>query len=124
MVIGFQTGLTQSGLASGAAVDFTGIGVYSTQILGYVETALENTNDGSGSGLLSGASGQQVLQGDVNEIKLLLCHDGGVGAAVDTAIVLYNEGSSSEADFSGELSLLALIDGVTVSDLTHDNFYG
>ena len=29
-----------------------------------------------------------------------------------------------EADFSGELSLLAIVQGITVSDLTHDNFYG
>ena len=89
-----------------------------------METALENTNDGSGSGLFSGETGASVIAGDVNEVKLLLVTDGGSGSEEDTAVVLYNEGSNSESDFANELSLLALFDGVSASALVHDNFYG
>ena len=57
-------------------------------------------------------------------MKLSYClNDAGVGRRL-ILLVLYNEGASSEADFSGELSLLAIVQGITVSDLTHDNFYG
>ena len=124
LVIGFQTGVTQNGLSDGAKIDFTAVGISSIQILAHIETSLENKNDGGGSGYLSGSSGQQVLQGDANEIKILLFDDGGTGVEKDTAVVLYQEGGVAESDFSGELSILALIDGVGVSALTHDNFYG
>ena len=88
--------------------------------------SLENTNDGSGggNGLLSGASGAQVTQGDINESKLLLFTDGGSGSAQDVAMVLYEEGSASEANFNTELTLASVLKSVDIATLTHDNFWG
>ena len=94
--------------------------------MGAIETSLENTNDGSGggNGLLSGASGAQVTQGDINESKLLLFTDGGSGSAQDVAMVLYEEGSASEANFNTELTLASVLKSVDIATLTHDNFWG
>ena len=124
LVIGFTTAVTQNGLTSGSSIDFTGIGVSSSQIVGAIEMSLENTNAGSGNGLLSGVSGTQVIQGDINETKLLLFTDGGSGSAEDVAIIRYSEGSTSETDFSGELTLTSVLQSVDISTLTHENFFG
>ena len=121
LVIGFTTAVTQNGLSSGSSIDFTGIGVSSSQIVGAIEMSLENTNAGSGNGLLSGVSGTQVMQGDINETKLLLFTDGGSGSAEDVAIIRYSEGSTSETDFSGELTLTNVLQSVDISTLTHEN---
>ena len=126
LVVGFTTAVTVTGQAGGTAIDFTGAGISSSQILGAIETSLENTNDGSGggNGLLSGASGAQVTQGDINESKLLLFTDGGSGSAQDVAMVLYEEGSASEANFNTELTLASVLKSVDIATLTHDNFWG
>ena len=77
-----------------------------------------------GNGLLSGSSSAQVTQGDINESKLLLFTDGGSGAAQDVAMVLYDEGSASEANFNTELVLASVLKSVDIAALTHDNFWG
>ena len=126
LVVGFTTAVTSTGQAGGTAIDFTGAGISSSMILGAIETSLENANDGSGggNGLLSGASGAQVTQGDISESKLLLFTDGGSGTAQDVAMVLYEEGSASEANFNTELTLASVLKSVDISTLTHDNFWG
>ena len=124
LVITFNTAVTQNGLTSGSTIDFTGAGVSSSQILGAIETSLENKNDGSGSGLLSGSSNQQVLQANSNVSQLLLFTDGGSGSNEDVALVLYNESSSSDLDYGGELTLTNIIKGIDITTLTHDNFWG
>ena len=126
LVVGFTSAVTVNGQSGGTAIDFTGAGISSSQILSAIETSLENTNDGSGggNGLLSGASGAQVIQGDINESKLLLFTDGGSGTAQDVAMVLYDEGSASEANFNTELVLASVLKSVDITALTHDNFYG
>ena len=93
--------------------------------MGAIETSLENANDGSGSGngLLSGAAAQ-VTEGDVNESKLLLFTDGGTGSDQDVAMVIYDEGGTSEANFNTELTLASVLKSVDISALTHDNFWG
>ena len=108
LVIGFSTAVTQNGLSSGTAIDFTGAGISSSQIIGAIETSLENSNAGSGAGLLSGTGGA-VSHGDINEAKLLLFTDGGSGANEDVAMVIYNEGGSAEGDYSGELTLANIL---------------
>ena len=126
LVVGFTTAVTVNGQSGGTAIDFTGAGISSSQILSAIETSLENTNDGSGggNGLLSGSSSAQVTQGDINESKLLLFTDGGSGAAQDVAMVLYDEGSASEANFNTELVLASVLKSVDIAALTHDNFWG
>ena len=126
LVVGFTTAVTVNGQSGGTAIDFTGAGISSSQILSAIETSLENTNDGSGggTGLLSGSSSAQVTQGDINESKLLLFTDGGSGAAQDVAMVLYDEGSASEANFNTELVLASVLKSVDIAALTHDNFWG
>ena len=124
LVIGFNTAVTQNGLSSGTTIDFTGAGVSSSIILGAIESSLENTNSGSGSGLLSGASGAQVIQGGTDETKFLLFTDGGSGAAEDVAVVLYDEGNEVEQDFNSELTLTGVLKSVDIATLTHDNFWG
>lgn len=128
LVVGFTTAVTKNGLASGSgglSIDFTGAGVSSSIILGAIETSLENANDGSGSGngLLSGAAAQ-VTEGDVNESKLLLFTDGGTSSDQDIAMVIYDEGGTSEANFNTELTLASVLKSVDISALTHDNFWG
>ena len=39
-------------------------------------------------------------------------------------MVIYNEGGSSEADYSGELTLASILESTNISTLTHDNFWG
>ena len=123
LVIGFSTAVTQNGLSSGTAINFTGAGISSSQIIGAIETSLENSNAGSGTGLLSGTGGA-VSHGDINEAKILLFTDGGSGANEDVAMVIYNEGGSAEGDYSGELTLANILESTTISTLTHDNFWG
>ena len=65
-----------------------------------------------------------MLQGDANETKILLFSDGGSGSSQDIAIVLYDEGSSAEAEFNTELVLASVLKSVDISNLTHDNFWG
>ena len=45
-------------------------------------------------------------------------------AAQDVAMVLYDEGSASEANFNTELVLASVLKSVDITALTHDNFYG
>ena len=39
-------------------------------------------------------------------------------------MVLYNEGSASEANFNTELVLASVLKSVDIAALTHDNFFG
>ena len=123
LVVTFNTAVTQNGLSSGTAIDFTGAGITSSQIIGAIESSLENANSGSGNGLLSGAAAK-VSPGDANETKLLLFTDGGSGSAEDVAMVYYNEGGLVEQSYSGELTLTHVIKSIDISTLTHDNFWG
>ena len=45
-------------------------------------------------------------------------------AAQDVAMVLYDEGSASEANFNTELVLASVLKSVDIAALTHDNFWG
>ena len=124
IVVGFDTAVTLNGLSSGTLIDFTGAGISSSQIIGAIETSLENTNDGSGNGLLSGSSGARVANAGASESRLLLFTDGGSGAAEDVAMVIYSEGSSADSDYSSELTLTNVLKSVDLTILTHDNFFG
>ena len=73
---------------------------------------------------MSGQTGGNVVSSNINVKKFLLFTDGGAGANEDIAIVLYQEGSSYEADFSGELTLTNILKSVDMDNLTHDNFWG
>ena len=110
-------------MSSGTSIDFTGAGISSSQIISAIETSLENSNAGSGSGLLSG-TGTGVFHGDGNESKILLFTDGGSGSNEDVAMVIYTEGATSDMDFSGELTLANILESTSLTTLTHDNFWG
>ena len=73
-----------------------------SQITTAVETLLESTNSSTN---LTGSSAQ-VTQGSANTDSLLIFYDNDE----DAVIVRYQEGSTSEADFSGELSVVAIFD--------------
>ena len=126
LIIGFSTAVTQNGLATGSAIDFTGAGISSSMILSAIQSSLENSNDGSGSsnGLLSGSSASRVINDGVNETKILLFTDGGSGSAEDVAVVLYSEGGTADQSFTNELTLTNLLKSTDISTLTHDNFWG
>jgi len=83
-----------------------------SQITTAVEALLESTD---ASANLSGSSAQ-VTQGAANTDSLLIFYDNDE----DAVIIRYQEGATSEADFSGELSVLAIFDdpgGSTFDDV-------
>ncbi|MBT6529367.1 MAG: hypothetical protein HOK99_00440 [Betaproteobacteria bacterium] len=71
-----------------------------SQIITTAETLLESTDASSN---LTGSS-NQVIQGAANTDALLIFYDAGENAT----IIRYQEGATSEADFSGELSVVAI----------------
>ena len=73
-----------------------------SQIITAAETLLESTDASSN---LTGSS-NQVTQGAANTDSLLIFYDAGENAT----IIRYQEGATSEADFSGELSVVAIFD--------------
>ncbi|MAL61952.1 MAG: hypothetical protein CL563_02990, partial [Alphaproteobacteria bacterium] len=73
-----------------------------SQITTAVEALLESTNS---SNNLTGSSAQ-VAQGNANTDSLLIFYDNDE----DAVIIRYQEGSTSEADFNGELSVVAIFD--------------
>lgn len=81
-------------------------------ILANVEAALENTSDGGGVGIVSRVNGSGVTNGAAGTDIVFLLDDGGG----DTAVIRYQEGGSAEADYAGELTLLAVITGNTGGD--------
>ena len=98
--------------ATKLSIDITGS--TSAQITNAVEALLESTNS---SNNLTGVS-SQVNPGAANSDTLLVFHE----ADNDAVIVRYQEGSTSEADFSGELSVVAIFDSLshTGSNLFED----
>ena len=81
-----------------------------SQITTAVEALLESTNSSTN---LTGSSAQ-VTQGAANTDSLLVFYDNSEQAA----IIRYQEGSTSEADFSGELSVVAIFDDILGSGVT------
>ncbi|MFP6716714.1 MAG: hypothetical protein VCB82_04340, partial [Alphaproteobacteria bacterium] len=80
---------------------------FTTSTAGEIESAIEALLESTDSNSnLTGLSAQ-VTQGATNTDCLLLFVD---TANSNTAIVRYQEGGTSEADFSGELNLLAVVD--------------
>jgi len=80
---------------------------FTTSTAGEIESAIEALLESTDSNSnLTGLSAQ-VTQGAANTDCLLLFVD---TANSNTAIVRYQEGGTSEADFSGELNLLAVVD--------------
>jgi len=73
-----------------------------SQITTAVEALLESTNSSTN---LTGSSAQ-VTQGNANTDSLLIFYDNNE----DAVIIRYQEGSTSEADFNGELSVVAIFD--------------
>ena len=90
-----------------STVNTTNLGIDITsstlsQITTAVEALLESTNSSTN---LTGSLAQ-VAQGNANTDSLLIFYDNDE----DAVIVRYQEGSTSEADFSGELSVVAIFD--------------
>ena len=104
-VIDFETTVNTNNLG----IDITNSTL--SQITTAVEALLESTNSSTN---LTGSSAQ-VAQGNANTDALLIFYDNDE----DAVIIRYQEGSTSEADFSGELSVVAIFDnpgGVTTFD--------
>jgi hypothetical protein len=96
----------------GGTTDFTTS--TDAQIVTAIEAALEETT----ANVLSGTAGNAVTQGAINTIELLAFTDG-----TNTALVHYAEGAASEADYAGELSVLAVLESNTITTLTDANFF-
>jgi len=85
-----------------------------SQITTAVEALLESTD---ASINLTGLSAQ-MTQGAANTDSLLIFYDNNENAA----IIRYQEGATSEADFIGELNVVAIFDGIDGSGIsTFDN---
>ncbi|MDC0361288.1 hypothetical protein OAN80_05955 [Alphaproteobacteria bacterium] len=95
-VIDFETTVGTNNLG----IDITNTSL--SQITTAVEALLESTDASTN---LSGSSAQ-VSQGAANTDSLLIFYDNDE----DAVIIRYQEGATSEADFSGELSVLAIFD--------------
>ena len=81
-------------------IDITGSS--DSQITDAVESLLESVNASSN---LTGTT-SAVKEGGINTDTLLIFHE----ADNDAVIIRYQEGSTSEADFNGELSVVAIFD--------------
>jgi len=104
-VIDFETTVNTNNLG----IDITNSSL--SQITTAVEALLESTD---ASINLTGSSAQ-MTQGAANTDSLLIFYDNDE----DAVIIRYQEGATSEADFSGELSVLAIFDnpsGVSTFD--------
>ena len=78
-----------------------------------VEALLEGTDSSTN---LNGAS-SQLTEGGANAVSLLVfCEADRQGATKDAVIIRYLEGSTSEADFIGELTVFAVHESVTNID--------
>jgi hypothetical protein len=95
-VIDFETTVNTNNLG----IDITSSTL--SQITTAVEALLESTNSSTN---LTGSSAQ-VAQGNANTDALLIFYDNNE----DAVIIRYQEGSTSEADFNGELSVVAIFD--------------
>ena len=95
-VIDFETTVNTTNLG----IDITNSTL--SQITTAVEALLESKNSSTN---LTGSSAQ-VSQGSANTDSLLIFYDNDE----DAVIIRYQEGSTSEADFSGELSVVAIFD--------------
>lgn len=82
------------------------------------EAALSDTNSTGGKGLLSGITGLQVTSGAENTDLILALNDG-----TNVALLRYQEGSTSDTSFSGELTLIGVLNGVAATGLSDANFY-
>jgi hypothetical protein len=82
-----------------------------SQITSAVESLLESTNASTN---LTGTSGG-VTQGAVNTDSLLVFYD----TDDDAVVIRYQEGSTSEADYNGELSVVAIFETL-VGDTFND----
>ena len=90
-------------------VDFTGSSTTLANITDAAEALLESTSSSSN---LTGTS-SQVTQGVRNTDSLLIFYEAeNKGNSADSVIIRYQEGSSAEADFSGELSVFAIFEDV------------
>ena len=78
-----------------------------------VEALLESTDPSTN---LNGASSQLTEGGANTDSLLVFCEAGNQGATKDAVIIRYQEGSTSEADFNGELAVFAVLESVTNID--------
>ena len=81
-------------------------------IISVAEAALEDS-----SGLLSG-TGVGVVNGGLNTDLILAFSDG-----TNVALLRYQEGTNAEADYSGELTLVGVLNGVSATALSDANFF-
>ena len=96
----------------GGTTDFTTS--TDAQIVAAIEAALEATT----ANVLSGTATAAVTQGAINTIELLAFTDG-----ANTALVHYSEGAASEADYAGELSVLAVLENNDILTVTDANIF-
>ena len=82
------------------------------------EAALEDSSSVSSKGLLSGVTGVGVVNGAINTDLILAFSDG-----TNVALLRYQEGTTAEADYSGELTLGGVLNGVSATALSDANFF-
>lgn len=82
------------------------------------QAALEDTSSVSGKGLLSGATAAQVGCGAAGTDLILALNDGS-----SVALLRYQEGSTAEASYAGELTLIGVLNGVAAADLSAACFF-
>lgn len=82
------------------------------------QAALEDTSSVSGKGLLSGETSSQVDYGAAGTDLILALNDG-----ENVALLRYQEGSSAEASYAGELTLIGVLYGVAAADLSETSFF-
>ena len=90
---------------------------FSTSILSDTVSDVEALLEGADSGTnLNGASSQLTKDGTNTDSLSVFCEAGSQGATKDVVIIRYLEGSTSEADFIGELTVFAVHESVTNID--------
>jgi len=82
------------------------------------QAALEDTSSVGGKGLLSGAASAQVGCGAAGTDLILALNDG-----ENVALLRYQEGSTPEASYAGELTLIGVLNGVVAADLSAASFF-
>ena len=90
-----------------STVNTTNLGIdITSSTLSQITTAVEALLESTNSSINLTGSSAQVAQGNADTDSLLIFYDNDE----DAVIIRYQEGSTSEADFSGELSVVAIFD--------------